>query len=140
MEHQLYELAYHIEPEVIETDLPQMKADIEKLITDQGGNIVYSKDPEKTRLSYEIKHERMSYFGFSHFHMENKDGIAHVDEQLRLNNHIMRHLIIKVDERRQTQSKLPSGTPDRRTKRDTVVKKVENKDLEKQLEDVISGL
>jgi len=140
MEQQLYELAYHIEPEVEETQVAPLKVEIEKLVTDQSGNIVYSKDPEKTRLSYPIKHERMSYFGYLHFSLPDiTEAIAHIDEQLRLNNHIMRHLIIKLDMRKKSAPKL-SSTTDRRPKKEIGLKKEDNKDLEKQLEDVISGL
>lgn len=137
MENQLYELAYHIEPEVEDTQVLPLKEELEKMIAAQGGAIAYSKEPERSKLSYPIRHERMSYFGYMHFTVNDKDAIAHIDEQLRLNNHVMRHLIVKLDERRKSPAKVPMGQPERRVKKEV---KKEGKEIEKQLEDVISGL
>ncbi len=139
MENQLYELAYHIEPEVQEDQLVPMKDELEKLVTDKGGVIVFSKEPERSRLSYPIRNERMSYFGYIHFNIADKDALAHIDEQLRLNTHIMRHLLIKVADRRADATKLPAGQPERRVRKETAAHK-DGKEIEKQLEDVISGL
>jgi len=137
MEKQLYELAYHIEPEVEDTQIASLKEELEKLVTAQGGTIVFSKEPDRTRLSYPIKHERMSFFGYLHFTIENKDGIAHIDEQLRLNNHVMRHLIVKLADRRKGPVKTPMAQPERRVRKEV---HKDSKEIEKQLEDVISGL
>jgi len=139
MEKQLYELAYHIEPEVQEDQLTPLKEELEKLVTDTGGTIVFSKEPERSRLSYPIRNERMSYFGFAHFTVEDNDSIAHIDEQLRLNNHVMRHLIIKIDDPRSIVAKLPASQSERRVRKETAAHK-DSKEIEKQLEDVISGL
>lgn len=139
MENQLYELAYHIEPEVPSEQLMPLKEELEKLVTANSGSIVYAKEPERTKLSYPIRHERMSYFGYMHFNVADKDGIARIDEQLRLNNHVMRHLLIKIDDRRALQSKMPIGQPERRVRKETGVHK-DSKEIEKQLDDVISGL
>jgi small subunit ribosomal protein S6 len=139
LDNQLYELAYHIEPTVQEDQLMPLKDELEKLVTDQGGTIVFSKEPERSRLSYPIHNERMSYFGYVHFNVADKDSIAHIDEQLRLNNHVMRHLLIKIDDRRAAVAKLPTGQPERRVRKETAARK-DGKEIEKQLEDVISGL
>ena len=138
MENQLYELAYHIEPEVEAAQVPAIKEEIEKLITNEGGVVAYSKEPEHIRLSYPIKHDRMSYFGYVQFTVADRENaIAHIDEQLRLNNHIMRHLIVKLEERRKTPGRAPAGQPERRVRKEV---KKDSKEIEKQLEDVISGL
>jgi len=139
MEKQLYELAYHIEPSVQEDQLLAMKVDLERLITANSGAIVFSKDPERGRLSYPIRHEWTSYFGYFHFTVEDNDGIAHIDEQLRLNTRIMRHLIIKIEDRRAVASKVPSVPTMKPVKKETAVRQ-DGKEIEKQLDDVISGL
>jgi len=77
----MYELGDHLDPALDEPAAAQQRIVIEKLATDKGATIVISKEPERTRLSYPINHQRASYFGYFRFTLENKDGLAEMDEE-----------------------------------------------------------
>ena len=92
-----YELAFHLSPSLEEGNVVKTKEDIEKLVTSNGGAISFSKEPEKTRLSYPIKHQTMSYFGYLHFSVEDLDNIKQIQSQVLLNPVVIRSLLLKYD-------------------------------------------
>ena len=61
-----------------------------------GGIISFKKEPERTRLSYPINHKGQAYFGYIHFNLESKENLAAIDEQVKLNNDVLRYLTIKI--------------------------------------------
>lgn len=147
MDKQNYELAFHVSSEVPETDLGQMRQDIESLITGKGGVISYSKEPERTRLSYPINHQRQAYFGYVHFGLSSPEEVLKdLDATLRLNNRILRYLIVKMpsdlqkgkDMLRQIKMKERSERKPKAAPKQVTEK--EEKEIEKQLEEVIEKL
>lgn len=147
MASQNYELAFHISSNVEETKLGQIKQDLESLITGKGGVISYSKEPERTRLSYQIQHQKNAYFGYIHFSLPSpEEALKELNDNLRLNNDFLRFLIIKMpsdlqkgkDMLRQIKMKeraerKPKAAPKQVTEK-------EEKEIEKQLEEVIEKL
>ena len=61
---QYYELAFHVSSTLDEADVQKTRQDLEKYITSNGGVISFTKDPERTRLAYPIKHQLSAFFGF----------------------------------------------------------------------------
>lgn len=140
----MYELAYHLDANLEEAQVPQMREELEKLVTSHGGMISFSKEPEKTRLSYPIRHSRSSYFGYVQFTMPDGEQLAVIDEQLRLNNHVIRYIVLKQEPVSQNQ-RVPRSTMDKPAERKTAVKKApatekEAKEMEQELDKVISEL
>lgn len=138
----IYELAFHLNPDLEETRVRQLAQNIENYVTSAGGVVSFKKDPGKTRLSYPIKHKKQAYFGYIHFNLELKEKLASIDEQIKLNNDILRYLIVKVPTdsgkvkfnfKPQKSKVAPEKSPERKTPEET-------KDMEKQLEDIIENL
>lgn len=137
-----YELAYHLDANLEESQVPQMREELEKLVTSHGGMISFSKEPEKGRLSYPIRHSRSSYFGYMHFTMPDAEQLAVIDEQLRLNNHVIRYLVVKQEPVSQNQ-RVPRSAMDKpaapKTKKAPATEQ-EKKEIEQELDKVISEL
>ena len=94
---QVYELAFHINPDLEEAQVQQVSQDIENYITSNKGTVSFKRELEKTRLSYLIKHKRMAYFGYFHFSLESpEEGLANINERFKLNNDVLRYLIVKL--------------------------------------------
>ncbi|MBI2068503.1 MAG: 30S ribosomal protein S6 [Candidatus Yanofskybacteria bacterium] len=71
MEKQNYELAFHLNPNLEESKVQETKQALEKSITGRNGNVLFSREPEKMRLSYQIKHNDNAFFGYIQFTVEN---------------------------------------------------------------------
>lgn len=139
----IYELAYHLDANIEESQVPQMREELEKLVTSHGGIISFSKEPEKGRLSYPIRHSRSSYFGYMQFTMPDGEQLAVIDEQLRLNSHVIRFLVIKQEPVSQNQRVPRVGTDkpaERKTTKKAPVTEKETKEMEQELDKVISEL
>jgi len=139
----IYELAFHINPDLDEGQVKQLTQNIESYITSANGIISFKKEPEKIRLSYPIKHKRQAYFGYIHFSLDLPEKLDNIDEEIRHSNDILRYLTIKmpVDSgkvkfgfkppkpkifiEKPTEKKMPSE---------------ETKELDKQLEDILGNL
>ena len=143
-----YELAFHINPNLEEAKVREIKQSIEKIITSNKGVISYSKEPEKIRLSYEIKHQGNSYFGYIQFNLSEAQALDELNEQLKLNQDVLRYLIIKLPsdlQKRQSmlkQVKMRERQEKRAQTKATTPResKKESKELDKKLEEIIEGL
>ena len=144
-----YELAFHLNPNLEETKVREIKQNIENIITSNKGVISYAKNPEKIRLSYEIKHHGNSFFSYIQFNLSEAQALDELNEQLKLNPDVLRHLIIKLPsdlQKKQSmlkQIKMKEGQ-EKRAQAKTVTPKTqtggENKELDKKLEEIIEGL
>ncbi len=145
-----YELAYHLKPELEETRVAQLRTELEQLLTANGATIQFSKEPEKTRLSYPIAHQRQSFFGYTQFTLENTEALAAADEHLRLNPDVIRHVLLKVEpesEKIKAARALAGQREQARRIRQraevtpqTPAQPANPEEMEKQLEEIISGL
>jgi len=143
-----YELAFHLNPNLEEAKVREIKQNIENIITSNKGVVSYSKEPEKIRLSYEIKHIGNSFFGYIQFNLSESRALEELNEQLKLNPDVMRYLIIKLPsdlqkkqsmlkqikmkERQEKRAQAKSAAP--------VEPKKDSKELDKKLEEIIEGL
>ena len=143
-ENQLYELAVHVNPDIEDTKVPEVRATIESYITANGGTIIYAKELEKIRLSYEINHFKNSFFGYFHFTMEDAEGLIHINEQLKANPDVFRYLVIKTisdaEKSKAAARQHRIRIKDAERKESVKVPAPENKELDKQLESIIEKL
>ncbi|MEK7125131.1 MAG: 30S ribosomal protein S6 [Patescibacteria group bacterium] len=142
---QQYELAYHLSPALDEAGMTAARDEISKIVTSHGGTVSFTRDPEKTRLSYPIKHQRQSWFGYTHFGIEDREKLQEIDEQMRLDNNVIRYLLVVRDYRSQTQGALRTPSAMRPHKqsiprRQEQPSQVAPQEMEKQLEEVIEKL
>ncbi len=148
MQQTNYELAFHLNPNLEEAKVREIKQNIESIITSNKGVISYSKEPEKIRLSYEIKHIGNSYFGYIQFNLSEPKALDELNEQLKLNPDVLRYLIIKLpSDLQKKQSMLKQVKMRERQEKRAQTKatatgesKKESKELDKKLEEIIEGL
>ena len=120
-----------------------------------GATITFAKEPERQRLSYEIKHNAGSFFGYIQFNLPsgNEDGISGlvgVEEYINLNNDILRSLILRLPSDAQKSQTLERQlkAKERLEKRAQAVTKagpesrpsVDGEKLDKAVEDIIEKL
>ena len=148
MQQTNYELAFHLNPNLEEAKVREIKEKIESIITSNKGVISYSKEPEKIRLSYEIKHIGNSFFGYIQFNLSESRALEELNEQLKLNPDVMRYLIIKLpSDLQKKQSMLKQIKMKERQEKRAQAKatvpgepKKDSKELDKKLEEIIEGL
>jgi len=141
-----YELAFHLNPNLEEAKVKEIKEKIESIITSNKGVVSYSKEPEKIRLSYDIKHHGNSFFSYIQFNLSEAGALEELNEQLKLNPDVLRHLVIKLPsdlQKKQSmlkQVKMREGQEKRAQTKVTAPIVGENKELDKKLEEIIEGL
>ncbi len=138
-------MAFHLNPNLEESKVKEIKSHLEQRITGRTGTISFSKEPEKIRLSYPIKHNNNAFFGYIQFTLENaEEALKELNDELKLNNDILRYLIVKVpaagqsrtavlkhiraQERVERRPKVEAATPE------------QTKEMEKKLEDILGNL
>lgn len=147
-EKQTYELAIHLPANLPEKDLEERKKEIEEIISKRGGLIQRLGDFKRIKLAYPIKRERFSNFGVINFFIE-KESIEGLNKDLKLYEGILRHLIITKRELRKVikpasikpRIKKPKEEPKQISKEKTFKEgKVEEKDLDKRIEEILEKL
>ncbi|OGN08606.1 MAG: hypothetical protein A3J46_02795 [Candidatus Yanofskybacteria bacterium RIFCSPHIGHO2_02_FULL_41_11] len=138
----IYELAFHLNPDLEEARAQQLAQSIESCVTSSGGIISFKKEPERTRLSYPIKHKRQAYFGYIHFNLDLPEKLANIDEEVRHNNDILRYLTVKIPAdtgkvKFRFKPQKPRVTSEKPAEKKTPE---ESKELDKELENIIGNL
>lgn len=91
-----YEIMFIVKPTLDEETIKSTVKTLESIITDMKGK-VKTKDMGKRELAYPINKEISGFYYL--FTVEaNHETIAEFDRKTRLNENILRHQIIKLDE------------------------------------------
>lgn len=141
-----YELAFHINPNLEETRIGQIKSELDRELVSVGAVITYTKEPERTRLSYPLDDNRNSYFGYIHFSTEDAAVLTPVEEYIKLNQDILRSLIIRLpsDAKKNQAIMRQAKARERLEKRARAARPpipaIPNEKLDKELEDIIEKL
>jgi small subunit ribosomal protein S6 len=96
MEQNTYELAFHLLPNIEESEVASNVEHLKGLIAQFGGTITQVVEAKKTRLSYPIRHHRYAYFGYFHFNAE-PAAIAKLNAQMKLEDKVLRYLLLVLD-------------------------------------------
>lgn len=137
----IYELAFHLNPDLEEKQVLELTQNIENHIASIGGVVSFKKAPERTRLSYPIKHKRQAYFGFIHFNLESLENLSKINENLSNINDVWRYMIIKIPATPQkvkfrfkpSKPKTADNVPEKQTPE-------QSKEMEKKLEGILENL
>ncbi len=93
-----YELMYLLGANVADTDVPQVSAQVKKLVEDFGGTDVVETQLGKKKLAYTIKKTRNGHYVVVNFAMEPKKVFG-LDARIHsMDQSIIRYLIINLDE------------------------------------------
>ena len=92
-----YEMMFIVKA-TMESDAVKATAEgVKKVVTDCGGKVVEFKELGEKKLAYPIKKELNGYYFVMQMEI-NKDGQAELDRRAGLDENVLRHLIVKLDE------------------------------------------
>jgi small subunit ribosomal protein S6 len=93
----MYELMYVINPVLNDEQTRDIVERVTKYIRENGGDVVTVNEMGSQRLAYPIQKKRNGFYVNLWFRHTNGDFIARFDRALRINDEIMRHLILRYD-------------------------------------------
>jgi small subunit ribosomal protein S6 len=118
-EQRSYEIVFIINPDAEDAEVMRLTEAAQKIITDQGGNIVKTEMMGKRRLAYEINHQRDGVYVLLEVEGSGRE-IAEFERRMRVNDRVLRYMRPAAKPRRQyprtktTQSR-ESKLPRKRT-------------------------
>jgi len=92
-----YEIMYIIRPNVDDETKKAINDRFEKVLTDNGAEIVEKKDWGKRRLAYEINDFRDGYYQIVNVQSE-PAAVQEFDRLAKISEDIIRHIIVKEEE------------------------------------------
>lgn len=146
-----YEFACHITAQMDEAAVPAVWQQVQELIGKHGGTIAAEQQPQRTRLSYEIKHQRQSFFGWVQFSTDKEELLHELDEWARLHTEVLRHITLKLepesDKRAAKQAEHLERKAAKQAREGAAVKKTSTEKkaedtgkMEKDIEDILGNL
>ena len=92
-----YEIMYIIRPNIEEDAKAALVERFNTILTDQGAEILETKDWGKKRLAYEINDYFDGYYMILSVQAENAVATQEFDRLAKINEDIIRHLIVKEE-------------------------------------------
>ena len=133
-----YELTYLITPDLSEEEAKTFQGKVNSLIADQGvleeGNVFLRK-----KLAYPIKKKEQSYMAVATFNAL-PEKIAELEKNLKEEKEILRYIIIIKEKQKAMRIRphMAKGRPATSTKETSQEKKVELKEIEKKLDEILN--
>ena len=93
-----YELMVILPGDMTEKEALTHLEEVKGYLTENGGKIEEELIWGKRDLAYSIKKQDVGFYAMYHFTMEDASGMSELKEELRLDQKVMRELIIKVPE------------------------------------------
>lgn len=94
-----YEVMFIVRPDLEEANVTAAVNSMKDILTSKGATIVEEKAMGQRELAYEInKHKMGNYFLFV-VESSNNEAVKEFDRVALINENIIRHLIVKVEER-----------------------------------------
>ena len=92
-----YEIMFIVKPDLEEATIKKEAESLKKVLTDAKCKINEEKAMGQKELAYEIKKYKNGYY-FLYVVEATNEAISEFDRLARLNENILRHLIIRVDD------------------------------------------
>lgn len=140
----IYELIYILSPKLTEEKAKAKSAEVIKSLGDLIGKVNKEEFWGKRVLAYPIKHFQEGIYIFIEFETS-PDKIVEIDKKLKLDEKIIRFLIVKKDERIEAERKEKEKREETRIKEKEIKIKEEKKkkakpeDLDKKIDKIIKG-
>lgn len=92
-----YEIMFIVRPDMEEAEIKKTAETMKKVLTDKGSKMLEEKAMGQRELAYEIKKFKTGYYYL--FVVEaNAEAISEFDRVVRINESLLRHLTIKVED------------------------------------------
>lgn len=92
-----YEILYIIRPDLTDDSKKELVERFDSIVTENGTEVVESKDWAKKRFAYEINDYKEGIYHIVNVVAENAQGINEFDRLAKINRDILRHMIVKVE-------------------------------------------
>ena len=130
-----YELSFWFSSRLNEEEIEKKFDNLLKQLEKLGALIIFSQSPQLKQLAYSVQKERNAYFGYIQFEFS-KDSLVHLEEDLKLNDDIIRFMILSV--KPEEKQKTPSITFRKPVFKEQKSKTEEETKKEPQKEKIIS--
>ena len=92
-----YEMMFIVKATIDETAISGIAENLKSVITSMKGEITESKDLGQKKLAYPIKKEITGHYFVVNFNANN-EIVAELDRKARIDENVLRHMIIRLDE------------------------------------------
>lgn len=92
-----YEIMFIVRPDMEETEIKNVADEMKKVLTDGNANVLEEKSMGQKELAYEINKFQTGYY-YLYIVEANSDLVKEFDRVARINERLLRHLIVKVEE------------------------------------------
>ena len=98
-----YEIMYVVKPDLEETNISATANSMKELLTNNGAKLIDEKAMGQRELAYEINKNNTKYKTGYYFlyvvESENDEAIREFDRVSEINENIIRHLIVRIEEK-----------------------------------------
>lgn len=98
METTKYEITYIIRPDLDDATKTALVERFDKIVTDNGAEIISSKDWSKRRFAYEIGGYNEGIYHVVTLNTDNDTPLNEFDRLSKINGDILRHMIVKRED------------------------------------------
>ncbi len=92
-----YEIMFIVRPDVDDNTVKSTVKSLEKILTDYKAKITLSKELGQKEFAYEIKKFKSGYYFLYNIEASDDSAIKEFDRVARIDENIIRHLIINLD-------------------------------------------
>jgi small subunit ribosomal protein S6 len=108
----MYELTYILNPNLSEEEVKAQADKIRDFIVGLGGQIKDEKLGEKRKLAYEINKQNFGFYVTVQMVLES-EKVSELENQLRVQNTILRHLLVIKDEEKEMPARVRMPRPEK---------------------------
>lgn len=95
METRKYEITYIIRPDIEESAKSELVARFDKILADNGANIIDSKDSSTRRFAYPIAKYTEGTYHVVNLTADSDESLNEFDRLAKFSDDILRHMIVK---------------------------------------------
>lgn len=93
-----YEIMFIVKPDLEEANIKSAVDSMKTLVEEKNAKVLEVKEMGQRELAYEINKYKMGYYFLFVIESENNDATVEFDRVALINENIIRHLIVKVEE------------------------------------------
>jgi len=93
-----YEIMFIVKPDLEEGTIKEVFESMKGVLESKKAKILDTKDMGQRELAYEIKKYKNGYYFYFLIEEENAEAINEFDRLALINENIIRHLIVRIDE------------------------------------------
>ena len=93
-----YEIMFIVKPDLEEGTIKEVFESMKGVLESNKAKILDTKDMGQRELAYEIKKYKNGYYFYFLIEEENAEAINEFDRLALINENIIRHLVVRIDE------------------------------------------